>query len=61
MGAILQTTFSYLFSGKNIDVFFIEIPLKYVPKNLINNNLALILIRAWCQTDGKSLCEPIVI
>ena len=40
-----------------IVVFFTNISLKYVGKGPIDNNPALVQIRAWRQTNDKPLSE----
>ena len=38
----------------------IQISLKFVPKDLINNNSALVQVMAWHRTGDKPLPEPMV-
>ena len=55
MAAILQMTFSNLFSS--MFCIPIQIALKFVPKGPINYILALVLIMAWCHPGDKPLPE----
>ena len=59
MAAILQKTFSNSFIEWKI-VVLILISLKFVPKDLISNNLAIVQIMAWRQTGDKSLFEQMM-
>ena len=36
----------------------IQSSLKFVPKDVIDDKLALFQVMAWCQIGDKSLCEP---
>ena len=56
MDAISQTTFLTVFSGIPI-----EISLKFVPKNPINNIPALVEIMAWRRPGDKPLSEPMMV
>ena len=38
----------------------IQISLKIVPMNPIDNKLALVQVMAWCQTGDKPLPEPVM-
>ena len=60
MAAILaDDTFKCIFLNEN-DRIPIRISLKFVPRSLINNKLALVFIMAWCWTGDKSLPEPVL-
>ena len=39
----------------------IQIPLKFVPKGPIDNNLALVQMMAWHRIGDKPLSEPMLI
>ena len=53
-------TFKRIFLNEN-DRIPIEISLKFVPKGLINNIPALVLIMAWRRPGDKPLSEPMTI
>ena len=38
----------------------IKISLKFIPKSLIDNNLACVQVMAWCQTCIRPLLEPVM-
>ena len=60
MDAISQTPLvKYIFLNENVWIA-IEISLKFVPKDSINNISALVQIMAWCWPDNKPLSEPMV-
>ena len=61
MAAFSQTTLSNAFSWMKILEFSIEISLKFVPKGLINNIPALVLIMAWRRPGDKPLSEPMLV
>ena len=45
----------------NVNLWILsKISLKYVPQNLIDNEPALVQIKAWCQIGDKPLCEPLI-
>ena len=56
MAAFSQTTLSNAFFNVNI-----RISLKFVPKGLINNIPALVLIMAWRRPGAKPLSEPMLV
>ena len=57
MAAILaDDIFKCIFLNENYRIA-IRISLKFVPKNLMDNNPALVQIMAWHQTDDKPLPE----
>ena len=41
-------------------IFFIKISLKFVPKDLFDNNAALVQVMTWHQTDINQLPEPML-
>ena len=45
------------FDGKEF-VYFNEVLLKFVPKALMDNKLALVRVVAWCPACDKPLSEP---
>ena len=53
-------TFKRIFLNENIRIS-IKISLKFVPKGLINNIPALVLIMAWRQPGDKPLSEPMMV
>ena len=53
-------TFKRIFLNEN-DRIPIEISLKFVPKGLINNIPALVLIMAWRRPGDKPSSEPMTI
>ena len=53
-------TFKRIFLNENIRIS-IKISLKFVPKGLINNIPALVLIMAWGRPGDKPLSEPMMI
>ena len=53
-------TFKRSFLNENI-IISIKISLKFVPKGLINNIPALVLIMAWRRTGDKPLSEPMLV
>ena len=53
-------TFKRIFLNENI-IISIKISLKFVPKGLIDNIPALVLIMAWCQAGNKPLSEPMMV
>ena len=53
-------TFKRIFMNENVRVS-INISLKFVPKGLINNIPALVLIMAWCRPGDKPLSEPMMV
>ena len=54
-------TFRRIFLNENIRIS-IQISLKFVPKGLMNNILAvLVLIMAWRRPDDKPLSEPMLV
>ena len=52
--------FKCIFLNENVWIS-IKIPLKFVPKSLINNVLALVQIMAWRQPGAKPLSEPMMV
>ena len=58
MAAVSQTT--RIFLNENI-IISIKISLKFVPKGLINNIPALVLIMAWRRPGDKPLSEPMMV
>ena len=53
-------TFKRIFSNDNIRIS-IKNSLKFVPKGLINNSQALVLIMAWRRPGDKPLSEPMMV
>ena len=53
-------TFKRIFVNENVGIS-INISLKFVPKGLINNIPALVLIIAWRQSGDKPLSEPMIV
>ena len=53
-------TLKRIFLNENIRIS-IKISLKFVPKGLINNIPALVLIMAWCRPGDKPLSEPMMV
>ena len=53
-------TFKRIFLTENVWIL-IKIPLKFVPKGLINNNPALVQIMAWRRSGDKPLSEPMMV
>ena len=53
-------TFKLIFLNENIRIST-KNSLKFVPKGLINNILALVLIMAWCRPGNKPLSEPMLV
>ena len=53
-------TFKRIFLNENIRIS-IKISLKFVPKGLINNISALVLIMAWRRPGDKPLSEPMMV
>ena len=53
-------TFKRIFLNENI-IISIKISLKFVPKGLINNIPALVLIMAWRRPGDKPLSEPMLV
>ena len=51
--------FKCIFLNENIQ-FLIKISLKFVPKGLINNILALVQIMVWHRPGDKPLSEPMI-
>ena len=61
MTALSQTTLSNAFSWMKILEFRLKKSLKFVPKGLINNTPALVLIMAWRRPGDKPLSEPMLV
>ena len=61
MAAFSQTTLSNAFSRMEILEFSTKNSLKFVPKDLINNIPALVLIMAWRRPGDKPLAEPMLV
>ena len=60
MDAILAANiFKRIFVNENIRIS-IQILLKFVPKDLIDNKSALVEVMAWCQTGDKPLSEAMM-
>ena len=53
-------TFKRIFLNENIRIS-IKISLNFVPKGLINNISALVLIMAWRRPGDKPLSEPMLV
>ena len=53
-------TFKHIFMNENVRIS-INISLKFVPKGLINNILALVQIMAWRRPGDKPLSEPMIV
>ena len=53
-------TFKRIFLNENI-IISIKISLTFVPKSLINNIPALVLIMAWRRPGDKPLSEPMLV
>ena len=53
-------TFKRIFMNEN-NIISIKISLKFVPKGLFNNILALVLIMAWRRPGDKPLSEPMMV
>ena len=61
MAAILaDDNFKCIFLNEN-DRIPIRIPLKFVPRSLIDNKPALVQVMAWCRIGNKPLPEPMTI
>ena len=60
MAAFSQTTLSNAFSWMK-QLEFIKISLKFVPKGLVNNTPALVLIMTWRRPGDKPLSEPMIV
>ena len=58
MDAVLQTTFSDVFSW--MKKYAIWISLKFVPKGAIDNKWALAQVMAWHQTGDKSFSDQML-
>ena len=56
----VDDTFKRIFLNENIRIS-IKISLKFLPKGLINNIPALVLIMAWRRPGDKSLSEPMIV
>ena len=52
--------FKRIFFNENVWIS-IKISLKFVPKDPINNILALVQIMAWCRSGDKPLSEPMMV
>ena len=61
MDAISQTTFSNAFSWMKIFEHRLEFHMKFVPKDPINNILALVQIMAWGRPGDKPLSESMMV
>ena len=61
MAAFSQTTLSNAFSWMKILEFRLKIHWSFVPKRLINNIPALVLIMAWRRPGDKPLSEPMLV
>ena len=61
MAAISQTTFSNAFPWKKNIPIAINISLKLVPRDQINNIPALVQIMAWGWSGDKPLFEPMML
>ena len=48
--------FEYIFLNENVAIL-IKISLKFVPRDPINNDPALVQIMAWCLINAKPLSE----
>ena len=59
-GRFPDDIFKCIYLNGNIRIS-IKISLKFVPKGLINNIPALVLIMAWCRPGDKLLSEPIMV
>ena len=57
MDPISQTTFSNAFSWMEMFQFRLKLPWGFVPKDPINNIVALVQIMAWRCPDDKPLSE----
>ena len=53
-------TFKCIFLNENVRIS-IKIPLKFVPKDPINNIPALVQIMAWRRPGNKPLSEPMLV
>ena len=53
-------TFKRIFLNENVRIS-IKVSLKFVPKDLINNNPALVQIMAWRRSGDKPLSEPMMV
>ena len=56
MAAILADIFKCIFLNEN-DRILIQISLKFVPMNPIDNKPALVQVMAWCRTGHEPLPE----
>ena len=61
MAAIFPTTFSNGIFLNGDACILTKIPLKFIPKDPINNIPSLVQIMAWRRTGDKPLCEPMVV
>ena len=60
MAAILaDDIFKCIFLNEN-DRIPIQIWLKFIPRNPIDNKPALVRVMAWCRTGDKPLPEPML-
>ena len=60
MATILaDDNFKCIFLNEN-DRIPIPIPLKFVPRNPIDNKSALIQVMAWCRTGHNPLPDPVL-
>ena len=55
-----DNSFTWIFLNENIWIS-IEVSLKFVPKDPINNIPALVQIMAWCRPGDKPLSEPMMV
>ena len=52
--------FNCIFLNENVYIS-VQIPVKFVPKGLTDNGLALVQLIAWRQTGDKPLFEPVMV
>ena len=60
MAANLADVFKCIFFNENDNSILIKISLKFVPRTLTDNTLALVQVMAWCRSGDKPLSEPMM-
>ena len=60
MGTILADKIFNCISLNENDRIWIQIPLKYIPRSPVDNNLALVQVLAWHRTGNKPLPGPMM-
>ena len=59
MAILADDPFKYILLNEN-DIILIQISLKFVPKGLIHNDSALVVVKAWRRTGEKPLPKPML-